>query len=252
MAKTPDWDSRIGRRVTLRDLHILFAVVQHGSMAKAGVHLGKSQSAASQAVAAIEHAVGVRLLDRTSRGVQPTTYGNVLLRRGRAAFDELKLGVDEIEYLVDPAIGEVRIACSELVAGGVLPAIIDRLSSQYPRIKLHVLEAGSMITECPELQERKVDLRLAFLSPQFAGDLAKSKEFDAEILYNDQICLAVGAASRWARRRKIDLAELADERWVAPPFAASGGMAIMEAFRARACHLPRSASRPRLWACVIF
>src|SRR5438067_6399669 len=42
-SKTPDWDSRIGRRVTLRDLHILFAVVQHGSMAKAGAHLGKDR-----------------------------------------------------------------------------------------------------------------------------------------------------------------------------------------------------------------
>jgi DNA-binding transcriptional LysR family regulator len=91
MVKVPDWDSRIGRRVTLRDLHILFAVVQHGSMAKAGASLGKSQSAVSQAVAAIEQAVGVRLLDRTSSGVVPTAYGKVLLRRGRAAFDELRV-----------------------------------------------------------------------------------------------------------------------------------------------------------------
>jgi DNA-binding transcriptional LysR family regulator len=81
MPKIPDWDSRIGRRVTLRDLHILFSVVQHGSMAKAGTVLGKSQSAVSQAIAAIEEAVGVRLLDRTSRGVEPTAYGSVLLRR---------------------------------------------------------------------------------------------------------------------------------------------------------------------------
>src|SRR5438552_5303293 len=102
MAKIPDWDGRIGRRVTLRDLHILFAVVQHGSMAKAGTMLGRSQSAVSQAVAAIEEAVGVRLLDRTSRGVEATSYGNTLLRHGRAAFDELRLGIKEIESLADP------------------------------------------------------------------------------------------------------------------------------------------------------
>jgi DNA-binding transcriptional LysR family regulator len=95
MPKVPDWDSQIGRRVTLRDLHILSTVVQHGSMAKAGRYLGKSQSAVSQAVAAIEEAVGVRLLDRTSRGVEPTSYGHALLRRGRAAFDELRLGINE-------------------------------------------------------------------------------------------------------------------------------------------------------------
>src|ERR1700693_1512852 len=118
MAKIVDWDSRIGRRVRLRDLHILFAVVQHGSMAKAGVHLGMSQSAVSQAIAAIEHTLDVRLLDRTSRGVEPTMFGTALLRRDRAAFDELRLGLKEIESLGDPAAGEVRIACAEWPAAG--------------------------------------------------------------------------------------------------------------------------------------
>ena len=56
MARVLNWESRIGRRLRLRDLHILFAVVQHGSMAKAGAELGMSQSAVSQAVAALEHA----------------------------------------------------------------------------------------------------------------------------------------------------------------------------------------------------
>src|SRR6516164_3382373 len=105
MAKAIDWDSRIGRRVRLRDLHILFAVAQHGSMAKAGAHLNMSQSAVSQAIAAIESALGVRLLDRTSRGVEPTIYGSALLHRELAAFDELRIGVNEIESLADPGTG---------------------------------------------------------------------------------------------------------------------------------------------------
>ena len=101
MAKSFDWDSRIGRRIRLRDLHILFAVVQHGSMAKAGAHLGMSQSAVSQAIAALEHALDVPLLDRTPRGVQLTIYGTALMRRGQAAFDELRSGVKDVEFLAD-------------------------------------------------------------------------------------------------------------------------------------------------------
>ena len=112
MAKSLNWESRIGRRVRLRDLHILFAVIQHGSMAKAGTHLGISQSAVSQAIAALEDALEVPLLDRTPRGVEPTMYGAALVRRGRAAFDELRLGVKDIEFLADPTMGEVRIACT--------------------------------------------------------------------------------------------------------------------------------------------
>ena len=108
MAKPLDWDGRIGRRVRLRDLHILFAVAQQGSMAKAGAHLGMSQSAVSQAIAALEGALKVRLLDRTSRGVELTMYGTALMRRGQAAFDELRSGVKDIEFLTDPEVGEVR------------------------------------------------------------------------------------------------------------------------------------------------
>src|SRR5215471_8797045 len=143
MAKTLDWDSRIGRRVRLRDLHILFAVIQHGSMAKAGAYLGMSQSAVSQAIAAIEHALRVPLLDRTSKGVTPTIYGAALLRRGSAAFDELRLGVQEIEELADPATGEVRITSAEAAGTAVLPPVIERLSQRYPRIRLLVFDAAT-------------------------------------------------------------------------------------------------------------
>ena len=59
------WESRIGRRLRLRDLHILFAVAQYGSMAKAAKHLGISQPSISEAIADLENTVGVRLLDRS-------------------------------------------------------------------------------------------------------------------------------------------------------------------------------------------
>ena len=81
MAKSLDWDSRVGRRVKLRDLHILFAVAQYGSMGKAGLHLGMTQSAVSQAIAGLEHAVEAPLLDRTPRGVELTVYGVALVHR---------------------------------------------------------------------------------------------------------------------------------------------------------------------------
>jgi DNA-binding transcriptional LysR family regulator len=238
MPKIIDWDSRIGRRVRLRDLHVLFAVVQHGSMAKAGAHLGMSQSAVSQAIASIEHTLDVRLLDRTSRGVEPTIFGTALLRRGRAAFDELRLGVKEIECLADPAAGEVRVACPEWPTAGFLDAIIDRLSLRYPRITVHV---SGVVTfaEYPELVERRVDVSLTLMPQPFDGELAR--EFDAELLCYDTICLAAGSRSRWANRRKIDLAELADEQFILPHAEATGAVAVIAAFRARGLPPPRIA-----------
>src|SRR6201995_3205552 len=111
MAKIVDWDGHIGRRLRLRDLHVFFTVVQHGSLAKAASHLGVSHPAVSQLVAGLERALGIKLLDRSSRGVSPTIYGRAILARGRAAFDELKQGIRDIEFLSDPATGEIKIGC---------------------------------------------------------------------------------------------------------------------------------------------
>ena len=103
-----NWESRIGRRLKLRDLHILFTVVQWGSMAKGATHLGMSQPAVSEAIASLEDALRVRLLDRSPRGIEPTIYADALLKRGHIVFDELKQGIRDIEFLADPTAGELR------------------------------------------------------------------------------------------------------------------------------------------------
>src|SRR5215510_10105457 len=103
------WHERIKSRLKLRELHTLEAVVQSGSMVKAAAHLGLSQSAVSKSITEMEYTLGVPLLDRTSRGIEPTTYARILLKRSVAIFDELIQGLKEIEYLTDPTSGEGKI-----------------------------------------------------------------------------------------------------------------------------------------------
>src|SRR5262245_3724842 len=202
MPKPLDWESRIGRRVRLRDLHVLFAVVQHRSMATAGAHLGISQSAVSQAIAALEHALKIRLLDRTPRGVLPTMYAEALIRRGRAAFEELRLGVKDIEFLADPTTGEIRIGCSESISAGILPPIVARMSRRYPKMVFEVSPSNAFRLEFSELHERTVDMVFSILSEPVLGQIGE--DLKAEVLFNDKICLAVGRQSPWAGRRKLD------------------------------------------------
>ena len=96
------WADRNVRRLKLRDLHLLITVVQCGSMAKAAAELAVSQPAVSKAIADMEHALGLRLLDRGRNGVAPTAYGQALVKRGLIIFDELKQGVEELEFLGRP------------------------------------------------------------------------------------------------------------------------------------------------------
>src|SRR5438105_4698849 len=126
------WTNRIGRRLKLRDLHVLLVVVQRGSMAKAAAELAISQPAVSKAIADMEHTLGVRLLDRGHNGVEPTTYGRALMQRGVAIFDELKQGVEELQFLADPTRGKLNIGSTESIAAGLLPVIIERFARRYP------------------------------------------------------------------------------------------------------------------------
>src|SRR6516225_5991167 len=118
-----NWDVQIGRRLRLKDLHAFLMIVQRGSMARAAEQLSVSQPAISKIVADLEHALGVRLLDRGRRGVEPTIYGRALLKRALTAFDELKQGVRDIESLADPQGGELTIGCADSIAATLLPPI---------------------------------------------------------------------------------------------------------------------------------
>src|SRR5689334_21927207 len=97
-----DREHRIGRRLKLRHMEILLAVVETGSMAKAGTRLAISQPAISKAIAEMEHTLGVPIFDRSPKGVEPTQYGRALLKRGIAAFDELAQGVTSISSPTRP------------------------------------------------------------------------------------------------------------------------------------------------------
>jgi DNA-binding transcriptional LysR family regulator len=91
-----DRSERIERRLKLHDLRVLMAVVEQGSMGKAAEQLETSQPAISRAIGDLERSLGVRLLDRGSRGIVPTPHGLALIKRSVAVFDELSLGVKSL------------------------------------------------------------------------------------------------------------------------------------------------------------
>ena len=226
------WDDRIKRRLKLRDLDILMAVVETGSMGKAAERLGTFQPAVSKAVADLEHTLGVRLLDRMPHGAVPTSYARALVTRSTATFNELKQGVHEIDNLADPTTGELRIAGSEPIVAGLFPAVIDRLSRRYPRLVFQVTRVATDLPEYRALRERDVEFIVGRLPRLDTQD-----DLKAETLFDDPLCVAAGDRSPWARRRSIKLADLIDEPWVLAPPDLFIGALITDLFRA--CDLPR-------------
>jgi DNA-binding transcriptional LysR family regulator len=224
---------RIGNRMKLQDLHVLMTVVQAGSMGKAAQHLNTTQPNISRSIGELEHALGVRLLDRHRQGIEPTEYGRALLDCGVAVFDDLRQGVKNIEFLANPAAGEVRIGSTVFLAASFVSALIDQLSRRYPRIIFHLV-TGYMETLYRELSERNVDLLIV----RSSGPIADER-LDFEFLFDDSYVVAAGTQNKWVRRRRIKLAELANELWVLPPRESVIGTIVMEAFRASGLDYPR-------------
>lgn len=231
-----NWESRIGRRLRLRDLHVFLVVVEWGSMAKAAHRLSITQPAVSKSIADLEHTLGVRLLDRNPQGVEVTPYGSVMVRRALAAFDELRHGVGEIKFLTDPTAGEVRIGCNESLSAALLPAVIERLSKQYPGVTVHIAQMSRPITvEIRELRGRTVDLiigRGIFPIPE--------DDLNSEILFEEPLIVVAGAQSRWARRRKVALAELVREKWILHSPDEAPGLLVEHAFQAIGLEVPQA------------
>lgn len=229
-----NWETRIGRRLKLRDLHILFTVVHWGSMAKGAAHLGMSQPAVSEAIANLEGTLGVRLLDRNPRGIEPTIYARALLKRGDVVFDELKQGIRDIEFLANPTAGEIRIGAPESLMAGLVPAIIDKLSRRYPKVSVSIIAAQPGEQEFRELRERSVDLLLGRLFKPVSDD-----DVAVDVLCQDAFHVVASAGSPWARRRAITLSDLTNEPWICFPTNSVVNSHIEAGFRAHGLELPK-------------
>lgn len=228
------WNDRLRRRLKLRDFDVLLAVIETGSMGKAAAALGMSQPAVSKAIAYLEHALGVRLLDRSRQGVEPTPYGRALIKRGVAMFDEMRLGVQDIAFLSDPTAGEIRVGGAEHMVSAILSPVVHRLSGQYPRMSFNIV-VGDLRTLLRELDARHIDVVISRLHS------APSEEHSVEVLFEDPLVVVTGRSSPLARRRKIEFSELLNEPWVLQPPDNPFGALALDALRAVGLAPPRLA-----------
>lgn len=218
---------QLARRIKLRDFRMLLAVAESGSMSKAASRLAVSHPVVSKTIAELERTLGMRLFDRNSQGVEPTPYGRALVNCGIAMFDDLHRGLRQVEFLSDPTAGELRIGATGPAIDGLVLAAMEPLLSRYPRIQFHALE-GDAATLYRALHERRIDLAV---SRTFRLNADHDQEFASEALFDEHFFAVAGSQSHWARRRKIDFAELLDAPWVMPDYDNPAGSLIADGFR---------------------
>ena len=226
------WSYRTKRRLKLRDLDILMAVIDSGSMGKAAKRLDVSQPAVSKAIVELEDALGVRLVDRSQRGIEPTPYGLALQRRGISIFNDLRQGVQDIDFLIDPTKGEVRLGATEPVMTAIAAPVIDGLSRKYPQMNFHIVsgDTGSLYRD---VANRNIELAIC----RMIGRLPD--EAEAEVLFRDSVSIMTAASNPLTRRRNLTLANLLQEPWLLFPYESFFGSMIGDIFRKNGVEPPR-------------
>jgi DNA-binding transcriptional LysR family regulator len=203
------WMDRIGRRVKLRDLHIALAVAQAGSMTRAAEELAVSYPVVSKTISELERTLGVKLFDRSVSGVEPTHYGRALLKSGAAVFDEMRRGLQQIDFIKQPDAGDLRIGSSIVVDAGLLPAVLERFSRDFPLAVLHIMHEDIATQQYDNLRNRNVELMLGRLPVTMS-----EPDLVAETLFDEPTVVVAGSESGWAKRRGLRLPDLMGEPWV--------------------------------------
>jgi LysR family transcriptional activator of glutamate synthase operon len=194
----------------LRQLVYFDAVVRHGGFSRAAEHLHIAQPAISAQVRRLEDELGVRLLARTTRRVGLTEAGELFLARTRRVLTELETARDEASDLAAALRGQVVLGAAPVLGGLDLASVLAGFAASHPGVLLTVrsgLVAGLLV----DLGAGEVDLVLGPVHDDIPRDLS------ATPLLEDTLVLLTPPGHRWARRRRLDLADLRDEPFVCLP-----------------------------------
>jgi DNA-binding transcriptional LysR family regulator len=207
----PRSDRFVRSHLKTRHLVLLVELGRHGSIMHAAQAANLTQPAASKLLAELEHALGVQLFERLPRGVAPTWYGQVLIRRAGAALAEMDAAHQEVMELLSGLRGRVDVGCVLTPAAGLVPEAVNLLKSRQPRVLVSItVDTSKLLVQ--RLRAGELDVVVGrILDTEAAGELA------FEPITDEPHSLIVRAGHPLAGRDDLTLAELSQKGWILPP-----------------------------------
>jgi DNA-binding transcriptional LysR family regulator len=194
----------------VRRMRVLREVAMRGSFSAAAEALSFTQSAVSQQIAALEREAGTTLVQRSARGVRLTEAGEAVVRHAEAIMARLAEAEAELEAIAGLRGGRLRLASFESAAATLMPPAIAAFAGDHPAVELS-MSLAEPEDSIPLLRSGDIDLAITFESSP--GDGADGIE--REHLIEDPMYLALPRDHPLAHRRRVRLADLAGEPWVA-------------------------------------
>ncbi|WP_035863666.1 LysR family transcriptional regulator [Kitasatospora cheerisanensis] len=182
-----------------------------GSFTAAGEELGFTQSAVSRQISTLEDEFGAPLFDRLARGVRLTEHGRALLPHAEAVLDRLDAARHDLTALTRLTTGHLRLGAFDSANAALVPAALAAFRAAHPGIAPTLTE-GLSAQLLDLLADGAIDLALVTAYPEHPYD---TDRFELHRIADDPVLVALPRSHRLARRRRLRLAELAEEPWIA-------------------------------------
>jgi len=197
-------------QVKLRQLVLLKAVADSGSVSKAAEMLHMSQPAVSKTIHELEELLGESLFDRTAKGVTPTLFGRHLIRYARSVHAELRRAADELTALRHGRSGKLTIGRYMVALPQLLPRALSIFFEKDETSRITVVD-GDKEKLLAGLIAGEIDVVVGRLS-----NLDGLEGIRQTPLYFEPLVLVVGSKNPLARKADLVAADLASQEWVMP------------------------------------
>jgi len=224
----------ITRKFRLRHVELIAELYDCRSILKASRRLSLTQPTLTKALRDVESTLGVRLFERSNRGLEPTPYGEIFARHAKIVLAQLRHAAEELESLRAGYSGRVTVGTLLAASASILPEAIARLKKQRPGVAISVV-VGTYDILMPSLLVGDLDLVLGRLPEE-----GRSRALVYEEFYAEPICVVTRRGHPLSRKRRLALRDLANEAWLLPLPETALRRQIERAFVEAGAQLPRN------------
>lgn len=219
-----DIDRVLRSNLKLRHLQLLVALDQFRHLGRAAEFLSLTQPAVSKSLAEIERMFELVLFVRSTRGTEPTPYGETVVRFARSVLSDFGRTRDEIAAVASGAAGRVSVGAMVVATPQLLSRAVALLKLRSAQTLVSI-EEGDLTRLLPRLRVGELDLFVGRLEPGYAAP-----DLETEPLYDEPMRVISRPDHDLARKAKPTWAELADLPWVVPPAWASSRIKLNQMF----------------------
>jgi molybdate transport repressor ModE-like protein len=198
-------------RLKLKQLRLLVAVGQYGSIQNAARELQVSQPAATKLIQNLELDFEVKLFERTNRGVIPTVFGQALIRHGKLIIAQVSNAAQELDDLNEGSSGRVVIGTLLAAAPNLLPKAIETVLTDRPNVAIKVVE-GTNDALMPALFSGEIDMIVGRL-PAYRH----RTKLIQETLFDDRVVAVAGKQHPLAGKKSVRFSQITPFGWILPP-----------------------------------